>query len=108
LSEENKILTQPFTEEEVFEAISQREYNKAPGSNGFHAEFYHKFWEVIKPDMMEIFVHLKIVQLPLYKLNFGMVGTNRATMVARIVVRSHSIGFCTWKKHPRGGSCSHP
>jgi hypothetical protein len=73
LSEENEILTQPFAEEEGFEVISQRKYNKDPGSNGFPAEFYHKFWEVTKPDMMELFVHLKIGQLPLYKLNFGMV-----------------------------------
>jgi hypothetical protein len=44
---ENEILTTPFTEEEVFEAISQMEHNKAPGPHGFPAEFYEKSWEVI-------------------------------------------------------------
>jgi hypothetical protein len=35
---ENEILTAPFTEEEVFEEISQMELNKAPGPDGFPAE----------------------------------------------------------------------
>ena len=52
---ENNILTAPFTEEEVFEAISQMELNKAPGPDGFPAEFYQKFWEVIKYDLMALF-----------------------------------------------------
>ena len=37
---ENNILISPFTEEEVFEAISQMEHNKALGPDGFPAEFY--------------------------------------------------------------------
>jgi hypothetical protein len=53
--EENIILTAPFTKEEVFEAISKMEHNKAPGPDGFPAEFYQKFWEVIKFDMMKMF-----------------------------------------------------
>jgi mannosylglycoprotein endo-beta-mannosidase len=53
---ENEILTAPFTEEEVFEAISQMELNKAPGPDGFPAEFYQKCWEVIKDDLMVLFV----------------------------------------------------
>jgi hypothetical protein len=40
--EESTILTSPFTEEEVLEAISQMEHNKAPGPDGFPAEFYQK------------------------------------------------------------------
>jgi hypothetical protein len=33
--EESTILKSPFTEEEVFETISQIEHNKAPGLHGF-------------------------------------------------------------------------
>ena len=39
-SEENDLLTKEFVEKEVFEAISQMEANKAPGPDGFPAEFY--------------------------------------------------------------------
>jgi hypothetical protein len=30
----------------------QMEKNKAPGPDGFPAEFYQSFWEVIKKDLM--------------------------------------------------------
>ena len=38
-TEENEFLTAPFMEKEVFEAISQMKNNKAPGPDGFPAEF---------------------------------------------------------------------
>ena len=47
---ENAILTSPFTKKEVYNAISQMEHNKAPGPDGFPAEFYQRFWDVIKVD----------------------------------------------------------
>jgi hypothetical protein len=40
---ESNILTYPFTEEEVFEAISNMKHNKAPGPDGFPGEFYQVF-----------------------------------------------------------------
>jgi mannosylglycoprotein endo-beta-mannosidase len=72
-NEEKYILTSPFMEEEVFEAISNMEHNKAPEPYGFPAEFYQKFWPVIKVDLMALFVQLKNGDLPLYKLNFGVI-----------------------------------
>jgi hypothetical protein len=38
--EENIILTADFSEKEVHDAIMQMEKNKAPGPDGFPAEFY--------------------------------------------------------------------
>jgi hypothetical protein len=40
--EEQVILTSPFTEEEVFEAISNMEHNKALGPDGFLQSFIKK------------------------------------------------------------------
>ena len=40
---ENDVLTTPFTEQEVQEAIFDMEHNKAPSPDGFPAEFYQKF-----------------------------------------------------------------
>jgi hypothetical protein len=40
---ENDILTADFIEEEVSEAIMDMEKNKAPGLDGFLAEFYQIF-----------------------------------------------------------------
>jgi hypothetical protein len=72
-SAENEILIAPLTEEEVFEPISRMEHNKAPGPDGFPAEFYQKIWEVTKFDLMALFNQLSGGDLPLYKLNFGMI-----------------------------------
>jgi hypothetical protein len=44
---ENEFLRDPFTIEEVKEAIFQMEKNKAPRPNGFPTEFYQKFREII-------------------------------------------------------------
>ena len=42
--DENDRLTAEFTIEEVKHAIFQMEHNKAPGPDGFSAEFYQVFW----------------------------------------------------------------
>ena len=50
--EENGLLTAPYSEEEVRKAVFQMEHNKAPGPDGFPAEFYQNFWDVIKTDLL--------------------------------------------------------
>jgi len=45
--EENSFLTAPFSEEEVRKAIFMMEHNKAPSTDGFPAEFYQNFWELL-------------------------------------------------------------
>ena len=69
---ENNILTSAFLEE-VFDAISQMEHNKSPGPDGLPAEFYQKFWIVIKADLMSMFKQLHSGDLPLFRLNFGVI-----------------------------------
>ena len=70
---ENSILTSSFTEKEVFEAISQMEHNKALGPDGFPAEFYQRFWDVINSDLMNTFAQFRSGDLPLFKLNFVVI-----------------------------------
>jgi hypothetical protein len=72
-TEENVLLTSDFTEEEVHEVISQMEHNKAPGPDGFPAEFYQHFWDVIKKDLLALFRQFQAGELPLSKLNFGVI-----------------------------------
>jgi mannosylglycoprotein endo-beta-mannosidase len=72
--EENVLLTANFTEEEVFQAITQMEHNKSPGPDGFPAEFYQRFWDVIKKDLMAMFGHFQargafFVQIKLWDYN---------------------------------------
>jgi hypothetical protein len=70
-AEENRFLIELFSEEEVRTAIFQMEHNKAPGSDGFPADFYQVFWEVIKKYLMAMFSEFYDGSLPLHSLNFG-------------------------------------
>jgi hypothetical protein len=70
--EEREILTTDFTEE-MLEAITQMERNKAPGPDGLPVEFYQTFWAVIKGDIMAMFAQLQTGDLSLFRLNFGVI-----------------------------------
>ena len=71
--EENELLTSEFTVSEVKDAVFQMEHNKAPGPDGFPAEFYQVFWEVIKDDLMSLFTDFHKKDLNLFSLNFGII-----------------------------------
>ena len=69
--EENSLLTNLYSEEEVRKAVFQMEHNKAPGPDGFPTEFFQNFWDVIKSDLLQLFASLHVGQLELFRLNFG-------------------------------------
>jgi hypothetical protein len=71
--EENGLLTAPYSEDEVKKAVLQMEHNKAPGPDGFPAEFYQTFWDTIKSDLLHMFSVLHAGQLELFRMNFGEV-----------------------------------
>jgi hypothetical protein len=45
---------EPFTEEEVRNAINQMPTDKAHGPDGFTGAFFKKGWEIIKGDVMRV------------------------------------------------------
>jgi hypothetical protein len=57
-----------FAEKEVREAIFQMKHNKAPGPDGFPAEFYQVFWSLIKDDLMAMFRDFHLGDLTLFAL----------------------------------------
>ncbi|CAN6182020.1 unnamed protein product [Urochloa humidicola] len=71
--EENEVLMAPFSEIEIRTAIFQMEHNKAPGPDGFPAEFYQFFWEVIRSDLLALFHEFHEGRLPIHSLNFGVI-----------------------------------
>jgi hypothetical protein len=53
--------------------IFQMEHNKAPGLDGFPIDFYQACWDIIKPDLMALFIDFHAGNLPLHSLNFGTI-----------------------------------
>jgi hypothetical protein len=60
-----------YSEEEVRKDIFQMEHNKAPGPDGFSAEFYQTFLDIIKVDLLDLFTSLHAGKLELFRLNVG-------------------------------------
>jgi hypothetical protein len=56
--DENNLLIASFTEDEIRRVVFKMEHNKAPGPNGFPVEFYQKFWDVMKEDLISMFHEL--------------------------------------------------
>jgi hypothetical protein len=72
-AEDNEKLTTCFTKKEVNEAIFDMKHNKALGPNGFPAEFYQVFWEIIEQDLMTLFKVFHDGTLPPFNLNYGII-----------------------------------
>ncbi|CAI0554757.1 unnamed protein product [Linum tenue] len=53
--EDSDALVVPFTEKEVWIAISQCNGSKAPGPDGYTIEFFKKAWGIIKSDLLKAF-----------------------------------------------------
>lgn len=49
------LLEAPFIEAEISFAVKDLETNKTPGPDGFTAEFYKKYWNILKHDILKVF-----------------------------------------------------
>jgi hypothetical protein len=67
------MLTSCFTKKEVKEAIFEMKHNKAPKPDRFPVEFYQRFWEIIKDDLMALLKEFHDGTLPLFHLNYGII-----------------------------------
>ena len=47
-----------FSEDEVFEAVSNMNGDKAPGLDGFTMSFFQSCWGILKEDVMKVFHYL--------------------------------------------------
>jgi hypothetical protein len=71
--EENELLEEKFSEEEVKKAIFDSYSEGAPGPDGLSFVFYQSFWDMIKQDLMAMLEEFCRGQLDLYRLNFALI-----------------------------------
>jgi hypothetical protein len=68
--EENQILEADFTEEEIFKVIKDSYAEGASGPDGFSFLFYHKFWSVIKIDLIKVVQGFEKGEVNMTMLNY--------------------------------------
>jgi hypothetical protein len=74
LSDTNRsFLTAPFSINEIKKVIFEMKHNSAPGPDGFPAEFFQNFWDLIQVDILNLFKDFYVGNLNIERLNYGMV-----------------------------------
>uniref|UniRef100_A0AAV2MGX3 Reverse transcriptase domain-containing protein n=1 Tax=Knipowitschia caucasica TaxID=637954 RepID=A0AAV2MGX3_KNICA len=64
--EDNKKLEAPLTLAELGSAVGSLKPGRVPGIDGLSADFYKAFWDVLGPDLLEVFTYsLESSRLPL-------------------------------------------
>jgi hypothetical protein len=71
--EENDMLGNIFTLEEVKEAIFGSYADGAPGPDGLSFFFYQKYWDIIAQDLLNLFDAWFDEKLDIFRLNFAMI-----------------------------------
>jgi hypothetical protein len=71
--EENALLEEKFTVEEIKKVVFESYHDGAPGPNGISFMFYQHFWEEVKGDLTEMLEDFHKGNLDLYSLNFCLV-----------------------------------
>jgi hypothetical protein len=73
-AEEAVFLKKPFSMDFFYKkVVFEMEHNKASGPDGFTAEFYQHFWELIKWDLKAMLDDFHKGHLNIARLNYGII-----------------------------------
>ena len=67
------------------------EHDKALGPDDFLAEFYQVFWDLLREDLMALFMEFHEGNLPLNSLNFGTIILSPKDKVAKMIQQYRPI-----------------
>jgi hypothetical protein len=71
-SEDNNMLVQPFSDQEIEDTIRELKTNTAPGPDGFSVDFYKCFLDKVKPLIKEMMDELAVGRFDLSRINYGV------------------------------------
>jgi hypothetical protein len=91
---ENDMLTAPFTEIEIKEAVFSCYAEGAPGPDGLSFLFFQKFWDIIKNDIISLFQDFYTGDLDLTRLNFALLTLIPKELGARSMKKFRPISLC--------------
>jgi hypothetical protein len=94
--EENALLEEKFTMEEIRKAVFESYPDGAPGPDGISFMYYQHFWEEVKEDLIEMFDDFHNGTLDLYRLNFSLVIVIPKEKEARIINKYRSISLLNY------------
>jgi hypothetical protein len=72
LLDEKDEMEAPFSEDEIRDVVYSCYAEGAPGPDGLSFLFYHKFWDIVKGDIMNMFRDFYEGGIDLFRLNFAM------------------------------------
>jgi hypothetical protein len=70
---DNEQLCRPFSETEIWNALSQMGKNKVAGPNSIPIEFYKACWSIIKPDIIQLFLDFHRGKIDISRINYVII-----------------------------------
>ena len=59
--------------EEIKNVVFKMAHNKSPGPDGFTAEFYQHYWELVKDDLKDLLDDFANREIDISRLNYGII-----------------------------------
>lgn len=70
---DNEQLCRPFSKAEIWNALSLMEKNKASSPDNIPIEFYQACWQIIKPNILQLFDDFHQGRVDISRINYGII-----------------------------------
>lgn len=90
----NTNLLAPVSEAEIYKALHQVGFLKAPGPNGIHALFYHTYWYALKSSITDLVLDFFNNHSPLHLINHTNIALIPKTESPESVSHFRPISLC--------------
>ena len=93
-NEMNSKLTKTFTSKEVLKALQQLHPIKAPGPDSMSAIFFHNYWDIVGPSIINMVLNVLNSNLPMTDINKTNISLIPKTNQPTKMIEFHPINLC--------------